>query len=299
MKAKYKLVGIGEILWDLLPAGKQLGGAPTNFAYHVNALGETGIAVSRIGSDDLGKESMDRMQELGMATAFIQTDHRYSTGTVPVQVNAKGEPVFTIAEDVAWDYLEWNASLQLLSTEAQAVCFGSLAQRMKGSRYTIQRFLQSTGDECLKIFDINLRQSHYTAEILVQSMKSAHILKLNHEELPVVIGLLGENADHNDEKTSARYLIDRFSIALVCITRGAQGSVLVTDQDICEHAGYPVNVVDTVGSGDAFTACLAVCYLRSYSLEKTSEASNRLGAWVAGRAGATPSPDDDILGLLD
>ena len=298
-KIKHEIVGIGEVLWDILPAGRQLGGAPTNFAYHVNSLGETGIAVSRVGDDDLGKETVERLQELDMDTGYIQIDRSHPTGTVPVQLNEQGEPIYIIVEDVAWDYLEWSTQLQRLSSDAQVVCFGTLAQRTPDSRHTIRRFLRSTNTKCLKIFDINLRQSYFSQEILIQSMKLAQILKLSHEELPVLVELLGKDATQGNEKDWARYLIDQFVIELVCITRGANGSVLVTEHEIVEHAGYQVKVVDTVGSGDAFTACLAVSYLRSYPLDEICKAANRLGAWVAGQAGATPPIGADILQLFD
>jgi fructokinase len=172
---KYCILGLGEILWDLLPHGKQLGGAPSNFAYCSNLLGDRGVAASRLGNDELGKEAAQKLAGLGVETSFLQADSAHPTGTVNVSVDSKGEPAFEITPSVAWDFLEWEASWQSLAQEADAVCFGTLAQRAPGSRETIRKFLRSVRPGAVRIFDVNLRQSFYSAEILAQSLQLAEI----------------------------------------------------------------------------------------------------------------------------
>jgi fructokinase len=181
---KRTIVGLGELLWDFLPSGKQLGGAPANFAYITNLLGDIGIPASRAGRDSLGDAALHRLTQLGLSAAAVQQDLIHLTGTVKVEIDSSGQPRFDISEPAAWDFLEWIPSWQQLAKEADAVCFGSLAQRSPQSRSTIRSFLQATRPEALRIFDVNLRQNFYTAPILADSMKLATIVKLNHEELP-------------------------------------------------------------------------------------------------------------------
>ena len=282
------VVGLGELLWDLLPDGKQMGGAPANFAYHAACLGNDTRVVSRIGDDELGGEVLERFGALELDTQFLQSDPAHPTGTVPVEIDEGGQPDFTITEDVAWDYIRWTDELAGLAGTADAVCFGSLAQRCATSRETIQRFLEATRPACVRVFDVNLRQAFYTAEVLARSMESATIAKLNNDELPKVAALLDCNGAGENE--TARELIRTFRLALVCVTRGENGSLLVSADTFSEHPGVEVDVVDTVGSGDAFTAALVYYFLRGAELDAISEAANRLGAWVATRPGATPDP---------
>ena len=288
------IVGVGELLWDIFPSGKQLGGATANFAYHSALLGNRGIIASRVGNDALGQEALLRVEQLGLTTAYIQRDAARPTGTVQVKVDEKGQPDFTITEDVAWDFMEWTPEWQALATQADAVCFGSLAQRSPRSRETIRRFLQATRREALRVFDVNLRQSFFSAAILTESLRLAQIVKLNDAELPRLMRIL-ELGDGDDEEESARLLLKTFDLELVCVTRGAHGSLLVTDTRTVAHPGFSVRVADTVGSGDAFTAALAHYYLRRASLERISDAANRLGAWVATQVGATPAVEKDTL----
>jgi len=288
-KEKYKVVGLGEILWDLLPDGKHLGGAPANFAYITNLLGDEGTVASRVGSDALGRDATRQLSSLGLAATFVQKDSEHPTGTVKVDVHGGGQPKFEIAQSVAWDYLEWTPAWQELASEADAVCFGSLAQRSPQSQHTIRQFLQQTPASTVRVFDVNLRQSFYSLQILCESAKLAQILKLNHDELPQIMQLL--DLGHTDEASSARRLVSLFDLKLVCVTRGDRGSLLVTPDKVCEHRGFRIQVVDTVGAGDAFTAGLVHHYLRGCSLESMNDSANRMGAWVARHAGATPAPD--------
>ena len=283
---RHLVIGLGELLWDLLPAGKQLGGAPANFAYITSLLGDDGIPASRLGNDDLGRLALRRLVELGLPTDFVQIDEHRPTGTVKVQLDTCGQPGFEICELVAWDFLEWTRQWQELAQRADAVCFGSLAQRSATSRATIRKFLESTRREAVRVFDVNLRQRFFTAEILSDSMKLATIAKLNHEELPRIMQLFG--LEHRDDESSARRLASLFDLNLVCVTRGNSGSLLATPEGRHEHQGFQVRVADTVGAGDAFTAAMVHEYLRGASLERMNEAANRVGAWVASEVGATP-----------
>ncbi len=283
-----KVVGLGEVLWDLLPSGKHLGGAPANFAYISTLLGDEGIVASRVGDDHLGHEAIRQLELLGLPVDVIQIDPNHPTGTVNVEFQG-GQPQFKIAAPVAWDYLEWTPKWQKLAAEADAVCFGSLAQRSPRSQETIRKFLSHTPTTALRVFDVNLRQSFYSAPTLVQSTQLAHILKFSEDEFPKVMQLFGL-AHEEDLQSSAQRLLTRFDLRLVCITRGNRGSVLATHEDFSEHPGFPVKVVDAVGAGDAFTAGLVHHYLRGAALEAMNDAANRLGAWVASNAGATPVP---------
>ena len=281
------VVGVGELLWDLLPGGKQLGGAPANFAYITNLLGDAGIPASRVGRDSLGDEAIQRLTQLGLSAEFIQRDAIHATGTVKIEIDKGGQPRFDISEPVAWDFLEWTPSWQQLAQEADAVCFGSLAQRSSQSRSTIRSFLRTTRPEAVRIFDVNLRQNFYSAQILAESMKLATLVKLNHEELPKIIGLL--EYESGGEKDSALRLLSSYDLKLVCITRGDGGSLLISSDECSEHSGFRVKVADTVGAGDAFTAALVSGYLRGQSLGEINEGANRIGAWVASQSGATPA----------
>lgn len=294
--SKFTTVGLGELLWDVFPDSRQLGGAPANFAYMTGLLGDEGIVASRVGSDELGEEAKHRLAQLGLNISYIQKDPTYRTGVVHVLVDGKGQPTFQIAAPAAWDYFEWTAAWQSLAQKADAVCFGSLAQRSPQSRQTMSSFLKTIRDETIRIFDVNLRQSFYSAQILADSTKHADVIKLNHDELPTVVQLLG--FPFHDEESAAQWLRHTFGIKLVCITRGASGSLLASECGIHEHPGTPVQVADTVGSGDAFTAALVYHYLRRHSLSTMNEAANRMGAWVASQTGATPARDESQLEII-
>lgn len=287
MTGKRQIVGLGELLWDLLPSGKQLGGAPANFAYITTLLGDAGIPASRVGRDDLGDEALNRINQLGLSSAFIQRDPMHPTGTVKVEIDSSGQPRFDILKPVAWDFLEWTPAWRQLAKDADAVCFGSLAQRSSQSRPTIKSFLQATCPETLRIFDVNLRQNFYTAQILTESMKLATIVKLNHEELPKIVHLF--ELGYRDELDSARHLLSLHDLKLVCVTRGRGGSLLISRDEHNEHPGFKVKVADTVGAGDAFTAALVHGYLRGAPLAQINETANRVGAWVASQSGAMPA----------
>ena len=295
---KKKVVGLGEVLWDLLPERTCLGGAPANFAYITTLMGDQGIVASRVGEDSRGLDALRRMEELGLDIDHVQTDRQRPTGTVKVELDGKGVARFEIAHPVAWDSLEWTLDWQDLAENADAVCFGSLAQRSEESRATIRNFLRATLPGTLKVFDVNLRQSYYSQEVLAESMRLADIVKLNDEELPKIMSLA--KLSHKDELSSAQRLLDTYDLKLICITRGGRGSLLVSDKparggDASEHPGFRVRVADTVGSGDAFTAGLVHEYLHGASLDLMNEVANLVGAWVASEVGAMPAPKRGAL----
>ena len=290
---RFTVVGVGELLWDLLPDGKQLGGAPANFAYMTSLLGDEGLVASRVGSDALGRSAARRLQRLGLKSSYLQVDSNHHTGTVKVEVDSAGQPTFEIAESVAWDFFQWTTEWHDLAEQADAVCFGSLAQRSPRSRATVRAFLGAVGQRAVRVFDVNLRQAFYSAETLRESLRLTDIVKLNQDELPAVAKLLGHAFE--DEEKSSRWLRETYKLKLVCVTRGAMGSLLVGEKETSKHPGCKVRVVDTVGSGDAFTAALIYHYLRRASLSTLNEAANRMGAWVASQTGATPSRDNRRL----
>ncbi len=290
------IVGLGEVLWDLLPSGKQLGGAPANFAYMANVLGDRGVVASRVGDDALGHEARRAMEALGLTTDHVQQDSFRPTGTVEVRVDAAGQPEFTIAESVAWDALEWTPPWAELALQASCICFGSLAQRAPASRATIRRFLEAAPAATLRVYDVNLRHTFFTKEVLHESLQLAHVVKLNDQELPRIADLLSVGG--SGECDRAQHLRDAYQLRMVCITRGDRGSLLVANGQIATHRGFKVKVADAVGAGDAFTACLAHHFLRGKSLDEINECANRLAAWVATNVGATPSTGGRPLGEI-
>jgi fructokinase len=286
------------LLWDLFPAGKQLGGAPANFAYISSLLGDHGVVASRIGTDALGDEVRRRFQHFRLPTDFLQTDSVHPTGTVKVHVDSAGQPQYEITENVAWDFLEMTSEWRGLAAQASAISFGSLAQRSVTSGRTILEFLAAARPKAIRIFDVNLRQSFYTPEILADSARRANIIKLNHEEVPKVMELIGSPksaAVERDMKTGAQWLLQATGAQLICVTRGGGGSLLVSPDASHEHEGFSVRIKDTVGAGDAFAAALVHHFLRGAPLSAMNDAANRMGAWVASCEGAMPDPDSAIL----
>ena len=280
--SKKVIVGIGEILWDMLPSGKALGGAPANFAYHATRLGEEGWAVSAIGPDALGREIMDIVTEKRLKNVISVTDK--PTGTVQVELDARGVPTYTIMEGVAWDHIPFTPEMEALAQRADAVCFGSLVQRM-ASRESVLRFLRATRPEALKVFDINLRQHYYSPEVLEESLKIADILKINDEEIRIVADMFGLGGD---DTAVSRALIDRYGLRLVILTKGAEGSEVITAEDTLPQPAGEAEVVDTVGAGDSFTAAFVVAYLRGDSLADAQRLASDTAAYVCSRKGAMP-----------
>ena len=291
------VVGLGELLWDLFPKGKQLGGAPANFAYITALLGDSGIVASRVGDDRLGQEALWHLKSSGLDVSRIQRDPTHPTGTVKVEVDLRGQPEYHISENVAWDFLEFSEDWISLARATHAVCFGSLAQRNSVSRAAIRAFLSALPSFAIGIFDVNLRQSYFSGDLLRDSARHATILKLNHEEFPRFLDLLRcpLKGSERSDIFAARWLCRELGIRLVCITRGPAGSALITAESHHEHPGFSVKIADTVGAGDAFTAALVHHALRGSSLAAMNVAANRMGAWVASQEGAMPAADPEIL----
>jgi fructokinase len=281
MKKKV-IVGIGEILWDMLPTGKALGGAPANFAYHAGRLGEEGWAVSAIGDDPLGHEILDIVEGKKLNNLIALTDK--PTGTVQVTLDDKGVPSYNIMEDVAWDNIPFTPEMESLARRADAVCFGSLVQRM-GSRDSVMKFLRATSPEALRVFDINLRQHYYSSEVIDASLKLSNILKINDEEIRIVADMFGLGAD---DTVACRSLAERYGLKLVILTKGAKGSEVITATESIPQEVGKVDVVDTVGAGDSFTAAFVVAYLRGASLGEAQRLANKRAAYVCSRKGAMP-----------
>jgi fructokinase len=291
----FKVIGLGEVLWDLLPSGPQLGGAPANFAYHAHALGARAQVITCVGHDQLGREILSRLEEMGLAVPTVQMDESAPTGTVTVALTGNGIPEFTIHEAVAWDRIAATPNALAAVREADAICFGSLAQRGEVSRHAIQRLVAAAPAAAWRIFDINLRQHFYNREIIEQSLKLANVLKLNDGELPIVAGLFGiEGSDRHVIESLAK----RFSLKVVALTRGPDGSLLHQGGRWSEQAASKVAVKDTVGAGDSFTAAMCLGLLGGMDLEAIHSAASTLAAHVCGCAGATPPVPDDLRRLF-
>ncbi len=288
------VIGLGEILWDVLPGGKRLGGAPANFAYHVQMMGFQSYIVSSIGKDELGREIIARLQNLNVPIDYISTNADYPTSTVDVELEA-GHPTYTIHENVAWDHLQFDESLAKLAANSDAVCFGTLCQRNSESRQVIHAFLEHVPAKALRVYDINLRQNYYSEEIVQRSLEHANVLKLNEDELPILAKLLGL-AD--DQEEQLRHLLNQFQLKMIALTRGPRGSLLLSADDRSDHPGIETPIKDTVGAGDSFTAAVVTGLLKGKSLEQINEAGNKLGTFVACESGATPDIPESFISSL-
>lgn len=291
---KYLLVGLGEILWDRLPAGVQLGGAPANFAFHARALGAEAVVASSVGADEPGRGILERLDTLGLNHDYIVADSIHPTGAVRVKIDPDGNPVYEIQENVAWDFLPLTRQWMGLVGRADAICFGSLAQRSKVSRTTIRALLEKASPEALRIFDVNLRAPFFTREVVEISIQLANVLKVSREELPVVARLLSMSGD---ETILLSRILQRYNLRLIAFTRGEEGSVLYTSDRKSDHPGYRVDVIDSVGAGDAFTAALAVGMLKGYDLDRINDTANRLASFVCSQSGATPVLPEEFMAL--
>lgn len=296
MKEPHLVLGLGELLWDVLPEGPRLGGAPANFTVMAGRLGSHAVLLSRIGRDDLGRMALDRLEPLPVDTSFVETDAEHETGRVTVYFEA-GQPHYTIHQPAAWDFLELSDEWVRLAERADAICFGSLAQRSLESRQTIQTLAAQTSSKCVRVFDVNLRAPFYSGEVIQESLELATVMKMNDAEVPMVLGLLGLPAAMKPDllRQGAERLLSEFpTLKMVAVTRGGQGSLLVTRDEWHEHPGIPVKVADTIGAGDAFTAALTHYLLRGADLYTLNEAGNRWGGWVASQSGAMPALPDEV-----
>jgi fructokinase len=280
-----EIVGVGELLWDLLPGGRQLGGAPCNFVFHCQRLGHTSVMLSRVGADQPGRELRSAALALGLDDSYLQEDPDHPTGSARVAVDAQGQPTFNIVEDVAYDYLAWEDRFAPLLAAARAVCFGSLAQRHAVARATILRAV-GAAPQALAIFDVNLRQRYFDRDLIETSLAASRWVKLSSDELPVLRDLLGLAGAAPHELLHD--LRRRFQLEVAILTRGAEGCLVQSAAQEIDLPGVPVTVVDTVGAGDAFSAGLLAYVLEGRALADAAAFANRLAARVAASAGATP-----------
>ena len=286
-----RVVGIGEVLWDLLPDGAKLGGAPANFAYHAGVLGTESRTISRVGNDTLGHDILDRLAALGVSTECVQVDPSRATGTVDVTIDADGQPHYTITPDVAWDHLDADERAIRTVSSADAVCFGSLAQRAPESRAAIRTLLSHAPFSAVRILDVNLRQAFYSADVIGASLDQASVLKVNDAELPILAELFGMQGE---PRAVIDRMMERWQLRAVAYTRGGGGSLLRTEHAWSDHPGFPVQVVDTIGAGDAFTAAMTVGLLAGWELDAINQHANRVASFVASCAGGTPVLPDTI-----
>lgn len=293
MKAHY-VVGLGEILWDMLPSGKKLGGAPANFAYHASGFGLDGIALSAIGRDALGREIEEALASAGLACSLQLGG--LPTSTVQVSLSGAGVPEYNIVEGVAWDGLEFDADFARIASESSCVCFGTLAQRSLASRKCIQAFLDAMPQDSLKVYDINLRQNYYSEDLIRESVAKSDILKLNDDELVTVAAMFG-CADLSPADACRKLLADG-GLRIVILTCGTEGSYVVTSDRELFRETPVVDVVDTVGAGDSFTAAFCAALLKGHDLETAHEAAVRVSAFVCTRNGAMPELPKELKALV-
>ncbi|HWL07345.1 MAG TPA: carbohydrate kinase [Planctomicrobium sp.] len=279
------VIGLGELLWDVFPDGRRTGGAPANFAFQAGQLGCQGTLVTRIGTDASGNDLLAALEGKDLDLSGVQRDPQHPTGWVSVALNEQGHPEYTIHENVAWDAMEVTPELKAIMQQADAVCFGTLAQRHPVSRATIQTAVSLTPATCLRVYDVNLRQNYYDADWVAASLKLATVVKLNDEELPVLARMFSLP---EDPVTFSRELISWFGLKMVCLTRGAKGCLIVTPDEVHDVAGKAVKVADTVGAGDSFTAGFVFAQLQNWNPGLSAEFANRIGGMVASRQGAMP-----------
>jgi fructokinase len=316
MREPHLILGIGELLWDLLPGDSKpneaadsaspkgsLGGAPANFSVMAGRLGNHSAILSRIGRDPLGRLAVDQLDPMPVDTSSLQVDAAHDTGRVTVSFE-RGEPRYEIHQPAAWDFLELTDEWVQLAERAGAICFGTLAQRSPQSRQTIQTLAAEAPESCIRVFDVNLRAPFYSSEVIEESLELATVLKMNEDEVPLVLGLLSYSADEqpshqptgaHDLRSSAERLLSEFpSLDLVAITRGGRGSLLVRREEWNDHPGLPIQVADPIGAGDAFTAAMTHYLLHGADLATLNEAGNRWGGWMASQPGAMPDLPDSV-----
>ena len=285
------IVGIGEILWDVFPSGKVLGGAPANFAYHASQFGFDGYAVSAIGKDALGDEIIENLSGKKLKYRIEQTS--FPTGTVQVTVDAKGIPQYEICENVAWDNIPFTPEMEALASQTKTVCFGSLAQRNSVSRTTINRFLDTVPADALKIFDINLRQHFYSSELIEHSLSRCNILKINDDEVVLVGDLL--ELENKTEMEICRYLLEKYQLNMVVLTKGTQGSYVITNNETSFQPTPLVTVADTVGAGDSFTGAFVAALLKGKSISQAHKLAVDVSSYVCTQQGAMPILPQSLL----
>jgi fructokinase len=288
MSRPFNIASLGEVLWDVFPEGEKFGGAPANFACHCRLLGATTHIISCVGNDTRGAAARKFLDDHGVNTRGLATSDEYETGLVLVSLDASGQPDYEIRQGVAWDYIPFTHEAAALAAELDAVCFGSLCQRSEVSRTTIEQCLAAVPPECLRVFDINIRQTFCTREVVLSSLRAATVLKLNDEELAVVASMLGVSGEEEDQ---VRAILEMHELQLVAVTRGADGALMMTPGETSFSIPPMVDVTSTVGAGDAFTAAMVTGYLAGNSLEEINRHANAVAALVCTHHGAVPEPE--------
>lgn len=281
---KRLVVGLGEVLWDMLPEGRKIGGAPVNFAYHAGQFGIDTMAVSAIGNDKLGEDTIAEMN--GKHLNHIFPSVPYPTGSVQVSLDEKGVPAYDIKENVAWDNIPFTNEIESVARSCRAVCFGSLAQRNAVSRNTIRKFIESTPSGCIRIFDINLRQNFYTSNVIRDSLEHCNILKINDEEIMLVSRMF--NYDSSNIENVCRTIMEDFSLEMVILTCGTKGSYIFTKGGVSFMPTPKVNVADTVGAGDSLTGSFCAAILRGLPVAEAHKKAVEVSAYVCTQNGAMP-----------
>ena len=289
---KNLIVGLGEALWDMLPEGKKLGGAPANFAYHAGQFGLDTMAISALGDDKLGDETIEALKKNGLN--YLMPRVPYATGTVLVTLTGNGIPAYEIKENVAWDNIPFNAEIEEVARNCRAVCFGSLAQRNVVSRKTIQQFLDTTPKDCLKICDINLRQQFFSKEVLEESFRRCNILKINDEELVVVSRMFGYQ--ELDDAKVCQQIVKDYDLQMLVLTCGTNGSYVFTADGRQSFQPTPkVEVADTVGAGDSFTGSFCAAVLNGKPIEEAHRIAVEVSAYVCTQHGAMPKYPAELV----
>lgn len=302
------VIGLGEVLWDVYPDVALFGGAPANFSLHASYLGADAHIISAVGKDPFGIQALEWLVSKNQPANYIFVDPKHPTGNVQVTLDRSGTPSYHFATDVAWDYLTFPNKSFDLASKSDAICFGTLAQRSKISAQSIANLLDSTSKQCLRVFDVNLRQDFYSAEVLNAGLLRANVLKLNREELPIVLHSLNitpEESLSNDlqdqvqlHQSNCQSLIDRYNLHTVALTLGPDGSMIYHDGRWDVKSGSPIDaaeVIDTVGAGDSFSAALIMGLLHGEDLPKIHQRAARIAAYVCTQRGAVPLPPEDLL----
>jgi len=285
MSKAFKIAGLGEVLWDAYPQGEVFGGAPGNFACHCRALGAKAHIISCVGNDVRGAAAHGFLEDHGVSTRGLATRDAYETGVVQVNLDAEGKPHYEIKQGVAWDFIPFTHEVATVTSELDAICFGTLCQRNEVSQSTIEQCLAAVPATCLRVFDINIRQDFWTSEVVLSSLQAATVLKLNDEELPMLASILGIRGEEED---LAREILEMHELQLLALTKGAGGALLMNADETSFSTPPAVEVTSTVGAGDAFTAAMVMGYLAGDSLEVINQKANALAAHVCTQYGAVP-----------
>ena len=293
MHYKYKIAGLGEVLWDVHGSRKTFGGAPANCACHCSKLGAEAYVISCIGKDELGKKGKDFLISHGVNIDGISVSEKFGTGIVNVELDSEGKPEYEILENVAWDNIPFNGEMAKIAGQLDAVCFGTLSQRNDISKKSIEKFLDATSADCLRVFDINIRQNYYSDEVILSSLRRANALKINDEELPLLTKLLKITGSEEEQLEA---ILKMFDLKLAILTYGSKGALMVMEKEASfEIPPKPEKVVSTVGAGDSFTAAAIIGFLGKNELSKINKHANALASYVCTQMGAVPNLPESII----